>query len=67
MSINNSDASLDAEKIRKLVGGLSNEERELFTSVIRDVKDRGTAISDAVINSLAKKLADKARQLSGNG
>jgi hypothetical protein len=66
MSTDKSQMSLNANKIRELVGQLSTEEIELFTSVIREVKDRGTAISDAVVSSLAKKSADKARQLSGN-
>jgi hypothetical protein len=66
MSTDKSQMSLNANKIRELVGQLSTEEIELFTSVIREVKDRGTAISDAVVSSLAKKSADKARQLAGN-
>ena len=65
MSTNKSEMLLDAKKITELVGQLSKEEVELFTSVIREVKDRGTVISDAVVSSLAKKFADKARQLAG--
>lgn len=67
MSTDSSPMSLDATKIREHVGRLNKEEMELFTSIIREVKERGTAISDAVVSSLAKKFADKARQLAGDG
>jgi hypothetical protein len=67
MYTDRSNMSLDATKIREHVTRLSKEEVELFTWIIREVKDRGTSISDAVVSSLAKKIADKARQLAGNG
>jgi hypothetical protein len=67
MSTDTSKMSLDATKIREHVARFNEEEKQLFTWVIREVKDRGTAISDAVISSLAKKIADKARQLAGDG
>ena len=67
MSTDNASISLDADEIRKLVGGLKKEEQILFAAVVRDVKDRGDAISDAVIDELAKKFADRAKLLAGDG
>ena len=67
MSTDTSKMSLDANKISDLVRQLSKEEKELFTSVIREVKDKGTALSDAIVSSMARKFADKALQLAGDG
>ena len=59
--------SLDAQRIGALVAKLKTEEVEIFTAVIREVKSRGSAMSDATVSTLAKSYADKARQLSGDG
>lgn len=59
--------TLDADRIKELIGELSSEERQLFSTVIREAKELGGDISDATINELAKKYADKARQLAGEG
>lgn len=67
VSTESSVISLDAEEIRKLVGSLKREEQVLFAAVVRDVKDRGDAVSEAVVDELAKKFADKAKLLAGDG
>jgi len=67
VSTENATISLDADEIKKLVGGLNKEEQQLFVAVVRDVKDRGDAISEAIIDELAKKFADRAKLLAGDG
>ncbi len=67
MSTDDVKISLDADEIKKLVGGLKKEEQALFAAVVRDVKDRGDAISESIIDELAKKFADKAKLLAGDG
>ena len=67
MSTENEGIELDAEAIVKLIAEMQPEARKLFQDVLGDVLERGNAISDVIVNDLAKKYADKARKLVGTG
>ena len=69
MSTSESEAptALDAEAIKKLVQDMSQQELAIFRDVIVDIRKLGAGISQSAIDSLAKKYADKARRLAGDG
>lgn len=67
MSTINESIELDAETIVKLISEMQPEARILFQDVLGDVLEKGNAISDVIVNDLAKKYADKARKLVGTG
>ena len=59
--------ALDAKAIQKLVESMSQQELAIFRDVILDIREVGAGISNVMINELAKKYADKARRLAGDG
>lgn len=61
------ETTLDAAAIRGLVEAMSQQELALFREVIVDVRERGGVASEAVVEELARKYADKARRLAGDG
>jgi len=67
MSTVTEEMALDAESIIELISELQPEARKLFQAVLGEVHDRGNDLSDATVNELAKKYADKARKLVGTG
>ena len=69
MSTSEHDAAtaLDAEAIKRLVQGMSKQELAIFRDVIIDIRELGAGISSAAVAELAKKYADKARRLAGDG
>jgi len=64
---NDRATALDAEAIRALVEAMSQQELALFRDVIVDVRELGGVASPVVVEELAKKYADKARRLAGDG
>jgi hypothetical protein len=69
MSTTEGDESvaLDAAAIKKLVQEMSQQELAIFRDVIVDIKKLGAGISQSAVDGLAKKYADKARRLAGDG
>jgi hypothetical protein len=67
MSTVSENIAFDAESIVKLISELQPEARKLFQAVLGEVLERGNDLSDATVNELAKKYADKARKLVGTG
>lgn len=69
MSTSEHDEStaLDAAAIKKLVEAMSKQELAVFRDVIIDIRELGAGISAAAVGELAKKYADKARRLAGDG
>lgn len=69
MSTSEHDAAtaLDAEAIKRLVQRMSKQELAIFRDVIIDIRELGAGISSAAVGELAKKYADKARRLAGEG
>jgi len=59
--------ALDAAAIKKLVQDMSQQELAIFRDVIVDIRKLGAGISQSAIDGLAKKYADKARRLAGDG
>lgn len=59
--------ALDADAIKKLVQEMSQQELAIFRDVIVDIRKLGTGISQSAVDGLAKKYADKARRLAGDG
>ena len=59
--------ALNAAEIRDLVKSMSQQELAIFRDVVREIRDIGSGISQPTIESLAKKYADKATKLAGNG
>jgi len=67
MSTMKKGMALDAGKISELISGLQPEALKLFQNVLSEVFERGSDLSDAMVNELAKKYSDKARKLVGSG
>ena len=67
MSTVKENTTFDADKIVELISQLQPEARRLFQNVLSEVLDRGSDISETMVNELAKKYADKSRKLVGNG
>ena len=66
-SSNSQDTILDAKELRRLLKDLSREETHLFRDLMVDVREAGVGITTTITNELAKKYADKARALAGEG
>lgn len=62
-----SEIVLNAQEIRERISLLSASELAIFRDLFIDIKTRGVDISDVTIDELAKKYADKARHLAGDG
>jgi hypothetical protein len=69
MSTNDNEQSttLDADAIRQLISSMSPPELAIFRRLLIEVKERGSTISDALVKELAKRYADQARHLAGEG
>ena len=61
------EPALDADGIRRLLEGLSREEIEIFRGILIDVRNRGPGMGDVLVREFARKYADKARKLAGEG
>lgn len=69
MSTSNNDQStaLDSNSIRQLISSMAPSELAIFRNLLIDVRERGSSVSDAIIEELAKRYADQARRLAGDG
>lgn len=61
------NVTLDAETIKKLIVQMPASAQQLFGDIVAEIRMHGSAMSDATMNELAKKYADKARRLAGAG
>ncbi|RJQ36119.1 MAG: hypothetical protein C4555_07955 [Dehalococcoidia bacterium] len=64
---NQKKLTFNAEEIRELIAEMQQDSLTIFASIISEVKDHGNALTDVVINELARKYADKARMLAKAG
>lgn len=55
---------LDAENIRHLIEEMPSDALQIFKDIIFNVRKRGNILSDAMVEDLAKKFADKAIKIA---